>query len=91
MAIGGIVWRMLTRRTLLLAPLAVPLARVVHAQSAASGKMLLAMHQNTSRAAGYVGSLEGWAKAGIQYVELNERVLDGFLESDTLPAARNVC
>ena len=81
---------MLTRRTLLLAPLAVPLARVVHAQSAASGKMLLAMHQNTSRAAGYVGSLEGWAKAGIQYVELNERVLDGFLESDTLPAARRV-
>jgi 2-keto-myo-inositol isomerase len=81
---------MLTRRTLLLTPLAVPLARVVHAQSAASGKMLLSMHQNTSRAAGYRGSLEGWAKAGIQYVELNDRLLDEFLESDTLPAARRV-
>jgi sugar phosphate isomerase/epimerase len=52
--------------------------------------MLLCMHQNTSRVAGYRGSLEGWAKAGIKYVELNDRVLDGFLEKDTLPAARRV-
>jgi sugar phosphate isomerase/epimerase len=65
-------------------------ARLVNAQSAAPGKMLLSIHQNTSRAAGFRGSLEGWAKAGIQYVELNDRVLDGFLESDTLPAARRL-
>jgi sugar phosphate isomerase/epimerase len=52
--------------------------------------MQLCMHQNTSREAGYRGSLEGWAKAGIRYVELNDRVLDGFLEKDTLPAARRV-
>jgi sugar phosphate isomerase/epimerase len=52
--------------------------------------MLLCIHQNTSRTAGFRGSLEGWAKAGIQYVELNDRVLDGFLENDTLPAARRV-
>ena len=52
--------------------------------------MLLAMHQNTSRGAGFRGSLEGWARAGIQYVELNDRLLDGFLESDTLPAARRL-
>jgi 2-keto-myo-inositol isomerase len=52
--------------------------------------MLLAIHQNTSRAAGYRGSLEGWAKAGIQYVELNDRILNGFLENDTLPAAKRV-
>jgi sugar phosphate isomerase/epimerase len=63
---------------------------VVDAQSALAEKMLLCIHQNTSRAAGYRGSLEGWAKAGIQYVELNDRVLDGFLENDTLPAARRV-
>ena len=81
---------MLTRRTFLLTPLAVPLARVANAQSAAPGKMLLSIHQNTSRAAGYRGSLEGWAKAGIQYVELNDRMLDGFLENDSLPAARRV-
>jgi sugar phosphate isomerase/epimerase len=63
---------------------------VADAQSASPGKMLLCIHQNTSRAAGFRGSLEGWAKAGIQYVELNDRVLDGFLENDTLPAARRV-
>jgi len=81
---------MLTRRNLLLAPLAVPLARVVSAQSAAPGKMLLSIHQNTSREAGYRGSLEGWAKAGIQYVELGAPLLARFLENDTLPAAKRV-
>nr|ADI23205.1 sugar phosphate isomerases/epimerases [uncultured Gemmatimonadales bacterium HF0770_11C06] len=86
----GIIDVMLTRRSLLLAPFAVPLARASSAQSAASGKMLLSIHQNTSRAAGYRGSLEGWAKAGIRYVELSDRLLEGFLENDTLPAARRV-
>ena len=52
--------------------------------------MLLGMHQNTSRGAGYRGSLEGWARAGIQYVELNGGLLDRFLENDTLQAARRV-
>ena len=81
---------MLTRRSLLLTPVAAMLARAVSAQSAAPGKMLLSIHQNTSRAAGYRGSLEGWARAGIQYVELNDRLLDAFLENDTLPAAGRV-
>ena len=81
---------MLTRRNLLLAPLAVPLARVVSAQSAAPGKMLLSIHQNTSSAAGYRGSLEGWAQAGIQHVELGAPLLARFLENDTLPAAKRV-
>ena len=52
--------------------------------------MLLSIHQNTSRAAGYRGSLEGWARAGIQYVELNDRLLEAFLENDTLSAAGRV-
>jgi sugar phosphate isomerase/epimerase len=60
------------------------------AQSTRSNKMQLAIHQNTSRAASYRASLEGWAKAGIKYVELNDAVLDGFLKDDTLPAARRV-
>ena len=81
---------MLTRRTLLLTPLAASLARVVHAQSAAPGKMLLAMHQNTTRAAGFRGSVEGWARAGIRYVELGAPQLAAFLENDTLPAARRL-
>jgi len=34
--------------------------------------MLLSMHQNTSRSAGFRGSLEGWARAGIEYVELKK-------------------
>ena len=63
---------------------------MVNTQSAPPGKMLLSIHQNTSRAAGYRGSLEGWARAGIQYVELSDRLLEGFLENDTLPAARRV-
>ena len=78
---------MLARRTFVLASLAAPLAHVAAAQSASPGKMLLSIHQNTSRAAGYRGSLEGWAKAGIRYVELNDRILDGFLENNTLAAA----
>ena len=81
---------MLTRRSLLLTPVAATLAPVVSAQSGAPGKMLLSIHQNTSRAAGYRGSLEGWARAGIQYVELNDRLLEAFLENDTLPAAGRV-
>ena len=81
---------MLTRRTFLLASVATPLAHIVGAQSADPGKMLLSIHQNTSRAAGYRGSLEGWARAGIKYVELNDVLLEDFLESDTLPAARRV-
>ena len=52
--------------------------------------MLLAIHQNTSSAAGYRGSLEGWARAGIQYVEINDRLLDAFLANNTIEAARRV-
>jgi sugar phosphate isomerase/epimerase len=73
-----------------MAPLAVPLARTLLAQVAAPGKMLLCIHQNTSRAAGYRKSLEGWAKAGIKYVELTDTMLDDFLKTDTLPAAKRV-
>ena len=81
---------MLARRTFLLTPLTASLAHVVSAQSAAPGKMLLSMHQNTSAAAGYRGSLEGWARAGIRHVELGAPQLNGFLEGDTLPAARRL-
>lgn len=66
------------------------MARAVTAQSAPAGKMLLAMHQNTSSAAGFRGSLEGWSRAGIQYVELGAPLLNDFLQTDTLPAARRL-
>jgi 2-keto-myo-inositol isomerase len=77
---------MLSRRTLLIAPLAVMAARTV----SAAGKMTLALHQNTSSAAGYRRSLEGWARAGIKHVELTNGLLDEFLKSDSLPAAKRV-
>jgi 2-keto-myo-inositol isomerase len=57
---------------------------------AATGKMTLAMHQNTSAGAGYRKSLEGWARAGIKNVELTTALLDDFLKTDTLNAARSV-
>ena len=79
-----------SRRALLAAPLAAPLARAAAAQTAAPGKMLLAIHQNTSRAAGFRGSLEGWARAGIRHVELSDGLLDEFLASDTLAGGRRL-
>jgi sugar phosphate isomerase/epimerase len=85
-----------TRREFLAASLAAPLAadrlRIPGAGLAAQvpGRMTLAIHQNTSRAAGYRGSLEGWARAGIRNVELNDGLLDAFLQNDTLAGARSV-
>ena len=52
--------------------------------------MQLCIHTNTSHAAGYRGALEGWAKAGIKYVELNANLVNEFLETDTLDSARQV-
>ena len=78
---------MLSRRAMLVTPLAMVAAR---GTSVAQGTMTLAMHQNTSAAAGYRGSLEGWARAGIRHVELNAGLVDDFLETDSLAAARRV-
>jgi sugar phosphate isomerase/epimerase len=77
---------MLTRRALLLTPMALSAARA----ASAATRMTLAMHQNTSAAAGYRASLEGWARAGIKYVEITNVLLDQFLKSDSLAAARRV-
>lgn len=79
---------MMTRRTLLALPFAAGLAQMLHAQPA--GRMQLALHQNTSGGAGFRGSLEGWARAGIRYVELTDVLLDEFLENDTLDGARRL-
>jgi sugar phosphate isomerase/epimerase len=81
---------MLSRRSLLATPLALLAARGYSATAAQSGKMSLAIHTNTSSAAGYSGALEGWAKAGITQVELNAALVDAFLKTDTLAAARRI-
>jgi sugar phosphate isomerase/epimerase len=77
----------LSRRTLLLSSAALIATRAV---PAAEKKMTLAIHQNTSAGAGYRKSLEGWSRAGIKYVELTSVLLDEFLKTDSLAAARRV-
>src|SRR5262245_1972212 len=81
---------MISRRTLLMGSLAASVAEFSLSQSRAPGKMTLSIHQNTSRGAGYRKSLEGWAKAGIKNVELTDVLLDEFLKTDTLAAAKKV-
>jgi 2-keto-myo-inositol isomerase len=81
---------MLSRRTMLLAPLAPLALSAAPLRAAGNNKMTLSIHQNTSAAAGYRGSLEGWARAGIRNVEITVQLLDAFLKSDSLAAARRV-
>jgi sugar phosphate isomerase/epimerase len=81
---------MLTRRTAILAPLAAAAAIPAIPARAAGGKMSLSLHQTTSLGAGFRKSLEGWSKAGIKNVEINDLMLDEFLKTDTLAAARSL-
>jgi len=80
---------MVSRRDLLLTPAALLALRALDAE-AADGKMTLAIHQNTSSRAGYRGSLEGWAKAGIKNVEITNNLVDAFVKTDSLAAAKRV-
>jgi len=77
---------MLPRRTVLQAPLLLATERA----GAATRKMKLSIHQTTSAGAGYLKSLQGWAKAGIRNVEPSSRLLDDYLRTDTLAGARRV-
>jgi sugar phosphate isomerase/epimerase len=77
----------LSRRELLAVPAALFALRATEARAA---PMSLAIHQNTSLGAGYRGSLEGWARAGIKRVEINHTLLDAFVKSDSLAAAGRV-
>jgi sugar phosphate isomerase/epimerase len=79
----------LSRREMLLAPVAIAAASGLSA-AVPEKKMTLAMHQNTSSGAGYRKSLEGWARAGIKDVEITNVLLDEFLKTDNLAAARRV-
>ena len=76
----------LSRREMLITPVVMMVANT----ASAAGKMSLAIHQNTSAAAGYRASLEGWARAGIRNVEITAALLDGFLQTETLAAAKRV-
>ena len=74
---------MLSRRNILMAP-ALPLA------AAATGKMVLCMHQTTTVGAGFRKSLEGYAKAGIRLVEVIPPLLEEFVREEGMPAARRL-
>jgi sugar phosphate isomerase/epimerase len=80
----------ISRRTLLSASLSVPLVALGARAASAAGRMTLALHQNTSSAAGYRKSLEGWARAGITQVELTGNLVDDFLKTDTIAGARQL-
>ena len=80
---------MVSRRTVLLAPLGALAVPAINA-AAAAGKMTLSIHQNTSAGAGYRKSLEGWARAGVKNVEITARLLDDFVKTDSLAAAGRV-
>lgn len=73
---------MLSRRTVLLSTSAAVAAR--------PGAMALCLHQTTSAAAGYRRSLEGYAKAGIKYVEIIPPHLEEFVKTDGMPAAKRL-
>lgn len=79
----------ISRREMLMVPAALAATNALSAP-APEKKMTLALHQNTSNGAGYRKSLEGWARAGIKDVEITNILLDEFLKTDTLAAARRV-
>jgi 2-keto-myo-inositol isomerase len=52
--------------------------------------MDLCLHQTTSAAAGYRASLEGYARAGIRYVEVIPPQVEEFVRKEGMPAARRL-
>jgi sugar phosphate isomerase/epimerase len=76
---------MLTRRHALLAPLT-----QVAAVNRAPGGMSLCVHQTTSNGAGYRASLEGYARAGIKYVEVIPPHVEEFVKKEGMAAARRL-
>src|SRR5579872_1809801 len=75
---------MLTRRNLLAATSALP------GLAAARGTMFLCMHQTTSAGATFRASLEGYARAGIQTVELTLPVVNEFVNRESAAAAKRL-
>ncbi len=81
---------MLSRRELLLTPVAFAALGSLASRAHAAGRMSLALHQATSSRAGFRPALEGWAKAGITQVEIVGNVLDAFLKTEPLSAAKRL-
>lgn len=75
---------MLTRRDLIVATAAVPLPGAV------AGTMHLCLHQTTSAGSNFRASLEGYARAGIRYVELIPPLVEKFLQQETVASAKRL-
>ena len=50
--------------------------------------MFLCMHQTTSAGSTFRASLEGYARAGIRYVELTLPMIEEFVKTGTVADAR---
>ena len=59
-------------------------------RAAGPAKTQLGMHMTTTVAAGFRGSLEGWARAGIKYCEFTSSAVDAFLKTEDVAAARRL-
>lgn len=82
---------MLSRRNLLLTPAAMLALRAFQATPSGQGRrMSLALHQNTSSRAGFRGSLEGWARAGVTQVEITSNLLDPFVKAESVTGAKRL-
>lgn len=81
---------MLSRRELLMAPAALATLAPFQQRAGAAGPMSLALHQQTSSRAGFRASLEGWAKAGITQAEITGNLLDQFLKTESVAAAKRL-
>jgi len=59
-------------------------------RAAAPTKMTLCIHQTTTAAAGYRKSLEGYARAGIKYVEIVPPLVDPYIETEGVAGAKRL-
>lgn len=55
-----------------------------------SGKMVLCLHQTTSAPAGYRASLEGYARAGLRFVEVIPPQVEEFVKKEGMAAAKRL-
>lgn len=75
---------MLSRRELIAAGAVLP------ARSAPAGTMYLCIHQTTSAGSSFRASLEGYARAGIRYIEVIPPLLNEFLKQESVPTAKRL-
>jgi 2-keto-myo-inositol isomerase len=76
---------MLSRRTVIAGSAALPASL-----AAAAGQMPLCMHQTTSAGSSFRASLEGYARAGIRYVEVIPRMVEEFIKQESMATAKRL-